>query len=53
MRKYSSPIPIVEGVEVIHTPVFKSEDYSPEKLVKCVRVVTAPFYSSLTTPKEV
>ncbi|OJA18919.1 hypothetical protein AZE42_07863 [Rhizopogon vesiculosus] len=34
MRKYSSPIPVVEGVEVVPTPVFKSEDYSPEKLAK-------------------
>ncbi|KAG2033638.1 protein-tyrosine phosphatase-like protein [Suillus americanus] len=34
MKKYSSPIPTIEGVEVIHTPVFKSEDYSPEKLAK-------------------
>lgn len=37
MKKYSSPIPVIEGVEVVPTPVFKSEDYSPEKLAKCVR----------------
>ncbi|KAJ8593152.1 hypothetical protein M405DRAFT_786434 [Rhizopogon salebrosus TDB-379] len=34
MRKYSSPIPVIEGVEVVPTPVFKNEDYSPEKLAK-------------------
>lgn len=34
MRKYSSPIPTIEGVEIVPTPVFKSEDYSPEKLAK-------------------
>ncbi|KAG0702426.1 tyrosine phosphatase family-domain-containing protein [Suillus ampliporus] len=34
MRKYSSPIPNIDDVEVIPTPVFKSEDYSPEKLAE-------------------
>jgi len=34
VRKYSSPIPVIEGVEVVPTPVFKNEDYSPEKLAK-------------------
>jgi hypothetical protein len=53
MRKYSSPIPVIEGVEVVPTPVFKSEDYSPEKLAKCVRAATMPFHSSLTILKEV
>jgi hypothetical protein len=53
MRKYSSPIPIIQGVEVIQTPVFKSEDYSPEKLAKCVRAATVPLHSSLTILKEV
>jgi hypothetical protein len=53
MMKYSSPIPTIEGVEIIPTPVFKSEDYSPEKLAKCVRAATVPPHLSLTFLKEV
>jgi hypothetical protein len=53
MRKYSSPIPVIEDVEVVPTPVFKNEDYSPEKLAKCVRAATVPLHSSLTILKEV
>ncbi len=36
MRKYDTPIPEMEGVAVIHVPVFKTEDYSPEAMAKCV-----------------
>ncbi|KAI1796151.1 protein-tyrosine phosphatase-like protein [Ganoderma leucocontextum] len=34
MRKYDTPIPEMEGVQVIHVPVFKKEDYSPEAMAK-------------------
>lgn len=36
IEKYNTPCPIIEGVEVIRTPVFKLEDYSPEMMAKCV-----------------
>ena len=36
MHKYDTPIPEMEGVDVIHVPVFKKEDYSPEAMAKCV-----------------
>ena len=34
MHKYDSPIPEINGVEVHHVPVFKTEDYSPEAMAK-------------------
>ncbi|KAH7919534.1 hypothetical protein BV22DRAFT_1108028 [Leucogyrophana mollusca] len=34
MHKYNSPIPEIRGVEIIRTPVFRNEDYSPESLAK-------------------
>ncbi|KAF9651766.1 hypothetical protein BDM02DRAFT_3090662 [Thelephora ganbajun] len=34
MAKWQSPIPQIDGVEVIHAPVFKNEDYSPEMMAK-------------------
>ncbi|KAH7916222.1 protein-tyrosine phosphatase-like protein [Hygrophoropsis aurantiaca] len=34
IQKYNSPIPSVRGVEILRTPVFKNEDYSPEALAK-------------------
>ncbi|KAI0751035.1 protein-tyrosine phosphatase-like protein [Daedaleopsis nitida] len=34
MQKYNAPIPTVEGVEIVHIPVFKKEDYSPEAMAK-------------------
>lgn len=36
MVRYETPIPSVDGVEIVHTPVFKTEDYSPEAMAKCV-----------------
>lgn len=36
MHKYDTPIPIIENVEVVHTPVFQTEDYSPEVMAKYV-----------------
>lgn len=37
IEKYNSPIPTIDGIQVIHAPVFKREDYSPEMMAKCVR----------------
>ncbi|KAG6850904.1 hypothetical protein H0H93_006730 [Arthromyces matolae] len=34
IRKYNSPQPEIDGVEVLHTPVFQKEDYSPEMMAK-------------------
>jgi hypothetical protein len=34
IEKYKAPIPVVEGVEIIRTPVFQWEDYSPEMMAK-------------------
>ncbi|PBL02875.1 hypothetical protein ARMGADRAFT_913359 [Armillaria gallica] len=34
MAKYNAPLPEIEGVDVIKTPVFKLEDYSPEVMAK-------------------
>jgi hypothetical protein len=38
MEKWDSPIPVIEGVEILRTPVFQKEDYSPEMIAKYVRV---------------
>lgn len=37
IQKYKSPLPNIDGVEVLHTPVFRTEDYSPEAMAKYVR----------------
>ncbi|KAK7470339.1 hypothetical protein VKT23_001768 [Stygiomarasmius scandens] len=34
MEKYSAPLPTIEGVEIVRTPVFQKEDYSPEMMAK-------------------
>ena len=34
IKKYNSPLPELDGVDVIHIPVFKTEDYSPEMMAK-------------------
>jgi len=34
IRKYNTPQPHIDGVEVIHTPVFQTADYSPEMMAK-------------------
>jgi len=38
IRKYNAPLPQIEGVDVVHIPVFQTADYSPEMMAKCVRV---------------
>ncbi|TFK64054.1 hypothetical protein BDN72DRAFT_872181 [Pluteus cervinus] len=32
--KYNTPLPQIDGVEVVRTPVFQTEDYSPEAMAK-------------------
>ncbi|KAG9317825.1 protein-tyrosine phosphatase-like protein [Chiua virens] len=34
IQKYCAPIPTIEGVQIIRTPVFRNEDYSPESMAK-------------------
>ncbi|EJD01490.1 uncharacterized protein FOMMEDRAFT_21865 [Fomitiporia mediterranea MF3/22] len=34
MAKYGTPAPQIPGVEIIHTPVFQTEDYSPEVMAR-------------------
>jgi len=36
MKKYSAPVPTIEGVQIVPAPVFRTEDYSPESIAKCV-----------------
>lgn len=37
IKKYDTPLPQIEGVDVVHIPVFQTADYSPEMMAKCVR----------------
>jgi len=41
MAKWQSPIPQIDGVKVIHAPVFKNEDYSPEMMARCAVPLSA------------
>ncbi|KXN92319.1 Tyrosine-protein phosphatase [Leucoagaricus sp. SymC.cos] len=34
IRKYNTPLPEIDGVKIVHVPVFKIEDYSPEMMAK-------------------
>jgi len=34
IRKYNAPPPKIDGVEIIHVPVFETADYSPETMAK-------------------
>ncbi|TEB35763.1 hypothetical protein FA13DRAFT_1811435 [Coprinellus micaceus] len=34
IKKYDTPLPQIEGVDVIHIPVFQTADYSPEMMAK-------------------
>jgi len=34
IQKYNTPCPTIDGVDVVRTPVFKLEDYSPEMMAK-------------------
>lgn len=42
IRKYNTPLPVIDGVEILHIPVFQTADYSPEMMAKCVRDSTSP-----------
>ena len=46
MKKYNTPIPTIEGVEVVHVPVFKTEDYSPEVMAGYATSSTLSFLIS-------
>lgn len=39
IEKYNSPLPTIEGVEIIRTPVFQKGEYSPEKMAQYVRAI--------------
>jgi len=41
MAKWQSPTPQIDGVEVIHAPVFKNEDYSPEMMARRFKLYSA------------
>lgn len=49
IRKYNSPVPVIDGVEIIHVPVFKTADYSPEMMARYVRA-NAHFNKSTNLP---
>ena len=34
MTKYSTPVPTIDGVSVLHTPVFAQKDYSPANMAR-------------------
>ena len=41
--KYNTPPPVIEGVEIHHVPVFKTEDYRHEVMAR---------YESATSPLQ-
>ena len=49
MHKYETPIPDIKGVKVVHVPVFKTEDYSPEEMAKCVLPVIPAYECSCSS----
>ncbi|TFY78009.1 hypothetical protein EWM64_g6003 [Hericium alpestre] len=34
MLKYSTPIPSISGVNIVHAPIFKMKDYSPQMMAR-------------------
>jgi len=34
MRKYKTPQPTIEGIEIVHVPVFEQKDYSPANMAR-------------------
>ncbi|EEB91845.1 hypothetical protein MPER_09733 [Moniliophthora perniciosa FA553] len=38
IEKYNSPLPSIDGVEIVRTPVFNKEDHSPEMMAKYKRL---------------
>jgi len=34
IAKYNSPSPVIDNVAILHTPIFKTEDYSPEMMAR-------------------
>jgi hypothetical protein len=53
MAKWHSPIPRIDGVEVIHAPVFKNEDYSPEMMAKSVLLMSPTTPCSQVNSQEI
>ena len=45
MKKYDTPIPSIEDVEVLHVPVFEVEDYSPEVMARYANTSHRDFYA--------
>jgi hypothetical protein len=37
IEKYNTPLPAIDGIELVRTPVFQKDDYSPEMMAKYVR----------------
>jgi Tyrosine phosphatase family len=36
MLKYDTPIPSLPGINIVRTPVFHKEDYSPEEMARYI-----------------
>lgn len=36
IEKYNTPVPSIDGVEIVRTPVFEKEDYTPEVMARYV-----------------
>ena len=36
IQKYNTSSPTIDGVDIIHVPVFKTEDYTPEVMAQYV-----------------
>jgi hypothetical protein len=36
IEKFRAPPPVIEGVEVFRTPIFRKDDHSPEMMAKYV-----------------
>ncbi len=44
IAKYNTPCPVIPGVDIHRTPVFKHEDYTPEMMAKCVSLRFLPMH---------
>jgi len=50
IEKYRTPLPLIDGVDVLRTPVFRWEDYSPEMMAKYVRAPAVPVLPTVSRP---
>jgi hypothetical protein len=39
IAKYNSPVPQISEINIIHIPIFKTEDYSPEMMARYVLIL--------------